>query len=32
MTYCGQRLDDEYGELVDLVVYEALEESTVPTR
>jgi RimJ/RimL family protein N-acetyltransferase len=32
MTYCGRRMDDEYGELVDLVVYEALAESTVPTR
>ena len=31
MTYCGQRLDDDYGELVDLVVYEAFARSTVPT-
>ncbi|MBV8994832.1 MAG: GNAT family N-acetyltransferase [Pseudonocardiales bacterium] len=32
MTYCGRRLDDEYGEPVDLVVYEAFAQSTVPTR
>jgi RimJ/RimL family protein N-acetyltransferase len=32
MTYCGERLDDEYGELVNLVVYEALAERTVSTR
>ena len=32
MTYCGRRSDDEYGEPADLVVYEALARSTVPTR
>jgi ribosomal-protein-alanine N-acetyltransferase len=32
MTYCGRRLDDEYGEPLDLVVYEAFAQSTVPTR
>lgn len=32
MTYCGERLDDEYGELVNLVVYEAFAHRTVPTR
>lgn len=32
MTYCGERLDDEYGELANLVVYEAYAQRTVPTR
>jgi RimJ/RimL family protein N-acetyltransferase len=32
MTYCGQRMEDEYGELVNLVVYEALAQRTIPTR
>jgi [ribosomal protein S5]-alanine N-acetyltransferase len=32
MKYCGERLDDEYGELFNLVVYEALAQRTVPTR
>jgi RimJ/RimL family protein N-acetyltransferase len=32
MTYCGERLDDEYGELINLVVYEAYAQRTVPTR
>jgi ribosomal-protein-alanine N-acetyltransferase len=32
MTYCGRRLDNEYGEPVDLVVYEAFAQSIVPTR
>jgi RimJ/RimL family protein N-acetyltransferase len=32
MTYCGRRVDDEYGEPLDLVVYEAFVQSTVPTR
>jgi RimJ/RimL family protein N-acetyltransferase len=31
MTYCSQHLDDEYGELVNLVVYEALARNAVPT-
>ena len=31
MTYCGQRLDDEYGEPLNLVVYQALAQTTVPT-
>jgi RimJ/RimL family protein N-acetyltransferase len=32
MTYCGERRDDEYGELANLVVYEAYAQRTVPTR
>jgi [ribosomal protein S5]-alanine N-acetyltransferase len=32
MTYCGERLDDEYGELAKLVVYEAFAQRIVPTR
>jgi ribosomal-protein-alanine N-acetyltransferase len=32
MTYCGRRVDDEYGEPLDLVVYEAFAQITVPTR
>ena len=31
MTYCGQRLDDEYGEPLNLVVYQAFAQTTVPT-
>jgi RimJ/RimL family protein N-acetyltransferase len=32
MTYCDRRLDDRYGEPLDLVVYQAFAPATVPTR